>query len=399
MDLVTSSGELLSTLDAASPAALAAVLADFLGRHADATQVGLWLVDYDIDVLHRVDPAGGDDAVASAPLDQGPGGRAFTAQTLVTVSADPGTKVYLPVSVRAERLGVLEVVLPGDVQADLVQALGDVAITVAYVLRAASASSDVFERTRRRRPLSLAAEMQWGILQVRAASGTMFSVAGQLVPAYDVGGDNFYYAIGRSSISIGVTDAMGHGLRASMLTALTINALRCARRGGRTLIQQAAFADSALFEQFGGNQFVTAMLMEIDLTSGRIEVVNAGHPHPYRLRNGVVEHVRFEPQLPLGLFETTRYQIQAAALEAGDRLLLVSDGVLESTNRSAQEFGEERLEGAFLAASRGDPHEAVRALVRSLREWQHGPLRDDATVLCLDWHGDWHGGQESVRAR
>jgi hypothetical protein len=387
MDLVMSSGELLPTLDAASPAALAAVLGDFLGRHADATAVGLWLVDYDIDVLHRVDPAGGDDPVASMPLDQGPSGRAFTAQTAVTAPAAPGTHVNLPVSVRAERLGVLEISLPGEVPADLLLALGQVATTVGYVLRAASASSDVFERTRRRRPLSLAAEMQWGILPVRAVSGTVFSVAGQLVPAYDVGGDNFDYAIGRRTVSVGVTDAMGHGLRASMVTALTINALRCARRSGRTLVQQAAFADDALFEQFGGSQFVTALLMEIDLASGRIEVVNAGHPHPYRLRGGVVEHVRFEPQLPLGLFETTRYRMQEASVQPGDRLLLVSDGVLEATNRSAQEFGEERLEGAFLAASRGDPHEAVRALVRSLRAWQYGPMRDDATVLCLDWHG------------
>jgi hypothetical protein len=236
MNLVTSSGELLPALDAASPAALAHVLGEFLQRHADATEVGLWLVDYDIDVLHRVDPAGGNDAIASTQLDQGPGGRAFTAQTLVTMSADPGTRAYLPVSVRAERLGVLEVALPGEVPTALLQALGDVATTVAYVLRAASASSDVFERTRRRRPLSLAAEMQWGILPVRAVSGTVFSVVGQLVPAYDVGGDSFDYAIGRSTVSVGVTDAMGHGLRASMLTALTINALRCARRSGRTLI-------------------------------------------------------------------------------------------------------------------------------------------------------------------
>jgi serine phosphatase RsbU (regulator of sigma subunit) len=395
MDLVTSSGELLPTLDAASPAALAAVLGDFLSRHADAIEVGLWLVDYDIDVLHQVDPGGGDDAIASRPIDQGPGGRAFTAQTVVTASDGPGTTVYLPVSVRAERLGLLEVLLPGEVQADLLRALGDVATTVAYVLRAASASSDVFERTRRREPLSLAAEMQWGILPVRAVSGTVFSAAGQLVPAYDVGGDNFDYAIGRRTVGIGVTDAMGHGLRASMLTALTINALRCARRSGRTLSEQAAFADDALFEQFGGNQFVTALLMEIDLASGLIEVVNAGHPHPYRLRNGVVEHIRFDPQLPLGLFETTRYRTQTATLEPGDRLLLFSDGLLEATNRSAQEFGEDRLEGAFLAAARGDPHEAVRALVRSLREWQYGPMRDDATVLCLDWHG----GQDRLPVR
>jgi len=295
--------------------------------------------------------------------------------------------VYVPVSVRAERLGVLEVALHDQPSDDLLGALRDVATTVAYVLRAASSSSDVFERTRRRRPLSLAAEMQWGILPVRAVSGPVFSVAGQLVPAYDVGGDNFDYAIARDTVSVGVTDAMGHGLRACMLSALTINAVRCARRGGHSLIEQASFADDALYEQFGGNQFVTALLTQIDLSSGRIEVVNAGHPHPYRLRNGVVEHLRFDPQLPLGMFETTCYRVQTSALEAGDRLLLVSDGVLEATNRSAQEFGEERLEGAFLAASRADPHEAVRALVRSLREWQYGPLRDDATVVCLDWRG------------
>lgn len=377
--------ELLPALDDAFPTLLLPVLNEFLGKHAGAQQVGLLLIDYDLEILQRLDPAGGDEPVESLPLEHAPEGRAFTAQSVVTVPSDSTTALYVPVTLRSERLGVLEVVLPTTVDAALVRALGQVALTVAYVISAAENHSDIFERARRRKPLSLAAEMQWGIQPVRAFSAPEYAIAGQLIPAYDVGGDNFDYAIGSSRVTVGVTDAMGHGLRASMLTALAVNALRCARRSGGDIEEQARLADRALFSQFGGDQFVTALLLSADVERDTAAVVNAGHPYPYRLRAGTAAPVELEAQLPLGLFEATPYAAQEFGLEAGDRLLFVSDGVLEATNPEGEEFGETRLQGALLATATHDPHEAVRMLVRSLLDYQQGELRDDATLLCLDW--------------
>ena len=76
-----------------------------------------------------------------------------------------------------------------------------------------------------------------------------------------------------------------------------------------------------------------------------------------------------------------------ASWKPGDRLLLVSDGVLDACDPSGDAFGPERLEGALLATAMHGPHEAVRMLVRSLVGHQQGELRDDATLVCLDWCG------------
>jgi serine phosphatase RsbU (regulator of sigma subunit) len=387
MELRGLAGELLPALDEAFPTLLVPVLSTFLAKHVGAERVGLLLIDYDLELLQRLDPEGGDEPVESIPVEQAPWGRAFTAQTSVTVPSDSVTTLYLPVSLRAERLGVLEVVLPGAVEAEVIRVLGQVAVTLAYVVRAAAAYSDIFERARRRRPLALASEMQWGLLPVRAFAAPEFALAGQLVPAYEVGGDNFDYAIDADEVTVVVTDAMGHGLRASMLTALAVNALRCARRAGGGLTEQARAADRALFEQFGGEQFVTALLLNVHLPSGRAHVVGAGHPLPYRLRQGTAQPVPLDAQLPLGMFEATTYEEQEIDLRPGDRMLFVSDGVLEATSPQGEEFGETRLEGAVLATATHDPHESVRMLVRSLLSYQQGSLRDDATLLCFDWYG------------
>src|SRR5256714_10548449 len=143
----------------------------------------------------------------------------------------------------------------------------------------------------------------------------------------------FDLGIGKESLLVTATDAMGYGLRASLLTTLAVNTLRNARRSGASIDAQAAMADRTLNAQFGGDQFVTALIMHVDLATGDVAVVNAGSPHPYRLDEGALETVLFQADLPLGLFGTTPYAIQHSRLRSGQRLVLVSDGVLEAQPR------------------------------------------------------------------
>jgi serine phosphatase RsbU (regulator of sigma subunit) len=234
--------------------------------------------------------------------------------------------------------------------------------------------------------MALAAEMQWALLPIRAFDYATFSIAGQLVPAYEVGGDMFDHALSNGSLLVAATDAMGHGLRASLLTTLTVNTLRNARRSGASIDAQAATADRTLNAQFGGDQFVTALIMQIDLATGQLAVVNAGAPPAYRVDGGAVETVRFEADLPLGMFGSTPYAIQHSVLQSGQRLVLVSDGVLEAEPRDGGEpYGDRRLEGALLATRHLRPHEAVRLIAAGVRSYRNTHLRDDATIVCLDW--------------
>jgi serine phosphatase RsbU (regulator of sigma subunit) len=107
-------------------------------------------------------------------------------------------------------------------------------------------TTDRFERIRCRRPLALAAEVQWKLLPVLSYASDEFSIAGNLEPAYDIGGDTFDYAVDPTAI----TDARGHGLRAALLGALAITAMRNSRRCGEGLVDQARAANAALLRQF-----------------------------------------------------------------------------------------------------------------------------------------------------
>ena len=168
---------------------------------------------------------------------------------------------------------------------------------------------------------------------------------------------------------------------AALLATVLVGGLRNARRRGVSLADQARLASDALAEQAGDEQFVTGLLVRIDLASATAGVVNAGHPLPLRLRAGQVEHVRLEADGPFGLHPGRTYRVQELHLEVGDRLVFLTDGMLE---RDAAGMD---IAAILTAGMNMHPREAVQHLTQAVLQASDGQLRDDATALCLDWHG------------
>jgi serine phosphatase RsbU (regulator of sigma subunit) len=133
----------------------------------------------------------------------------------------------------------------------------------------------------------------------------------------------------RDTLHLSMTDAMGHDVRASMLATLAVGALRNARRAGVGLADQARKADASLGQYIDTGGFVTGQIARIDLRTGMATIVNAGHPHPLRLRDGRVESIELIADPPFGLYPGHQYQVQQLPLQAGDRLMFITDGVLE----------------------------------------------------------------------
>jgi serine phosphatase RsbU (regulator of sigma subunit) len=180
---------------------------------------------------------------------------------------------------------------------------------------------------------------------------------------------------------------MGHGLQAALLAGLAVAALRNARRRPAGLLDQVHHANQALHEQFGGERFVTGQVLRVDIPGGTGAIINAGHPPPLRVRGGQVEPVGLDADLPLGLDGATVYHVQQLTLEPGDRLVLLSDGVLEAAPKGGQAFGTARLEELLRSSQELAPHEVTRLLVREVIAHRVGDLADDVTVVCLDWRG------------
>jgi serine phosphatase RsbU (regulator of sigma subunit) len=265
--------------------------------------------------------------------------------------------------------------------------LARVAVALAFALAVAGQATDELELARRGRPLSLPAEIQWELLPRLALAAPEYAVAGTLEPAYNVGGDTFDYAAQPEALTVSVTDAMGHGLQAALLAGLAVAALRNARRRPAGLLEQVDQANRALHAQFGGERFVTGQMLRLDVPGGTGAVVNAGHPLPRLVRDGQIEPVGLDADLPLGVDPETIYRVQPLRLEPGDRLVLLTDGVLEATPEGGGAYGAGRLEEVLRASQEVAPYEVVRRVVREVIGHRAGELADDLTVVCLDWRG------------
>jgi serine phosphatase RsbU (regulator of sigma subunit) len=180
---------------------------------------------------------------------------------------------------------------------------------------------------------------------------------------------------------------MGHGLQAALLAGLAVAALRNARRRRAGLLELADQANRALHAQFGGERFVTGQVLRLDLPAGTGAVVNAGHPLPWLMRGGRVEPVGLDADVPLGVDPQTVYRVQPLRLEPGDRLVLLSDGVLEAAPEGGAAYGAGRLEEVLRDSQELAPYEVARLVVQEVIAHRAGDLADDLTVVCLDWRG------------
>ncbi|NEB74675.1 serine/threonine-protein phosphatase [Streptomyces sp. SID14478] len=368
------------------PAARAA-LAEYYG----ALYVDLLLVDYSSKVLQSVTgaPAGG----RPLPVRGSAEGRAFDSRERVqTVRHEGSIEMHVPVTAHGDRLGILSVRLPEEkAPPHVVDEITAIADVIGHEILVAERDTDVYLQARRANRLTLAAEVQWDLLPGRACGGKEYAIGAQLEPAYAIYGDNFDWAETENTLTLSVTNGMGEGIQAALLTSLAVNALRNARRAGIGIADQAALADQALFAQYRGEEYVATLLLSFDLDTGRVEVVDGGSPQLWRHRGKTVEHVPFDAQLPLGMFEETDYVTQEFQVVPGDRLVFVSDGVFAALSDKGEAFGEKML-GRAIQAARLLPAAAVpRAILQELSEYlDAGPgpeVGDDALVLCLDWFG------------
>ncbi|MFF1449948.1 PP2C family protein-serine/threonine phosphatase [Streptomyces sp. NPDC058274] len=366
-------------LDAVSPV--------LCGDYA-AEAVELLMADYGLTVLQPVSEL--PHTLEPVPVHSSPAGRAFGAQEpFVEEHTDGRVRAHLPVTVRGDRLGILSVTLPSDrLDEETLAELADIAEVLGHEVLVAERDTDLYLQARRRDRLTLAAEMQWQLLPGRSCARPEYELGAQLEPAYAIFGDNFDWSAAADRLTVYITNGMGEGIEASLLTSLGINALRNARRAGIPIEDQAALADQAIYAQYRGASYLSVLMLDFELSTGRIRVVDAGSPQMLRLRGRSVERVDFDAQLPLGMFEETDYVVQEFRVAPGDRLVFVSDGVYGVAAPGGEKYGEKALANAITSTRLLPAAEVPRAVLRELTGHRGGPKpEDDALVVCLDWHG------------
>ncbi|MGR6963854.1 PP2C family protein-serine/threonine phosphatase [Geodermatophilus sp. URMC 61] len=340
--------------------------------------------------------APGGASPGSVPIDGSLPGRVF--QTVRPLPSEAGGvhRLWLPLVDGADRVGVLEVRVdtpPEVYDPGLREQCGWLAELIASLVVSMGQYGDGLERPRRTRSRSPSAELLWQLLPPLTAGSGTFVLAGMLEPAYEAGGDAFDYALSETTVSLAAFDAMGHGLSAAVLVAAAVSAYRGARRDGRGVHEQARALDEVVAGTFPGSSFVTGVLAELDVPTGRLRYVNAGHPAPHLLRGGkVVKSLAGGRRVPFGLGAGVR-TVAEEALQPGDWLAVHTDGVTEARDATGAWFGEERLLDLLTREVAGgqSPPETARRLMHAVLAHQDGVLQDDASVLLARWAPESRG--------
>ena len=327
----------------------------------------------------------------TVPVDGSLVGRAYsTSRSVDQLLDDARVRVHQPALDGSERVGVLSTTVDADVlDADVRDALAQVAALVATLVVTKSAYTDAYLTTRRTRPMTLPAQLQWQLLPPLTLRTELVEIAGALEPAHDIAGDSFDYALNDGVLHLCVLDAMGHGLDAATMATLVVAAYRHERQRDADLPALYASADRTLEEQFGPETFATAQMARLDVRSGLLRWVNAGHPPPLLLRDRTVVRALERPTtLPVGLGGDTP-EVHAEQLEPGDAVLFHTDGVTDERMPDGTFFGESRLYDLLeqVSASEQRVEEMVRRLSLRLLDARGGVTTDDVTLLLVRWSG------------
>ncbi len=347
-------------------------------RLAGVSSVAIYLVDINGAFLRRLAGSPEFPREIRAPLTVGPELPREGLPALRALLADelPGS-VMAPLLLRGRAIGVLLAVnAPA-------RALADLARHAAGALSLANAYTDVFDGARRHRETSPASEIQQNLLPPRIARIAGGVLAGNVLPSYDIGGDWFDYTENPDGAWIGVADSMGRGTAAAALGAVALGAFRAKRRVAATLEEAAAAIAETIREVPIDGAFVSVVLARWHGPSSVVRWLTCGHQPPLLIDAGGELHELDEhTHPPLGLEEDPPFRPQSRRLHAGERLLLLSDGVLERRTSDGGSFGLDGVRAALERVGTGAAA-TVRALEDAIVGASEDLLEDDSTIVVF----------------
>jgi serine phosphatase RsbU (regulator of sigma subunit) len=263
------------------------------------------------------------------------------------------------------------------------QPLTEMARQAAAAVTLADRYTDVFAGAQRRKQPKAAAEIQQSLLPPRIMRVTGAEVAGNVLPTYEVAGDWFDVVENADGVWVTLADGLGASTRSAASSAVALGALRASRRSGASIGQALLVMHQTLREMPGPRAEMAAIVAHWDPTTGGLMLANCGHVEPVVLReDGEAEQLSFAPTRGLGGRSTPKPGESSSRLRAGDRLLIVSDGVIGTGDGQAG-LGREGMVEAVGHAQRSSAAATVRAVHDAVLEISGEALHDDATAVCL----------------
>jgi serine phosphatase RsbU (regulator of sigma subunit) len=261
--------------------------------------------------------------------------------------------------------------------------LAELARQAAAAVVLADQYTDAFAHAQRRKHPTAAAEMQQSLLPPRIARITSGEVAGNVVPSYEVAGDWFDIVENSDGVWLSLADGLGDGTRATASSAVALGALRASRRSDANIKEALMVMHRTLKEMPGPHAEMSAVIAHWDPATHELNVANCGHVPPIVVRRThEAEELRGQEGRGLGGRSSPTPAERSTSLQPGDRLLMVSDGVVKGGEGKAG-LGIDGVIEAALRSKRATAADTVRKVHTAVLEAVDGDLNDDATVVCL----------------
>ncbi|MBS6467083.1 MAG: SpoIIE family protein phosphatase [Clostridium sp.] len=249
----------------------------------------------------------------------------------------------------------------------------------------------VTEQERIKSELSIATKIQADCLENDFTAFnrlTAVNLTAHMKPAKEVGGD-FYdvFMIDQDHLCFLIADVSGKGVPAALFMTMAKTHIKNFATVGLPLAEVAVRANNQLCYKNESGMFVTAFICVLDVGSGEVQFVNAGHNCPFvQKQDGAFEMFRTKANLVFGLMEDVPYREQTLTLNPGDSIYLYTDGVTEALNPEQELFGDDRLYEILNRhrAQAGEPETFVQAIYREVQAFADGePQADDITMLYV----------------
>lgn len=250
----------------------------------------------------------------------------------------------------------------------------------------ASLLTTVAEKERLQSEIEIAASIQRNLLPKEGPQFRGVSFSAHFEPTTSIGGDYYdVFNLDKSRLAVAIGDVSGHGLSTGLVMAMVKAAIT-------TLVEEGADEES-LFHRLNDlvyrsterRAFMTLAFTIFDLEKGTIRHTNAGHLYPYVLRKSGGMPIALEcPSLPLGVRNDLSTQTTEVALEEGDAIVYLSDGIVEAQDPNGDPFGFDALEAMLAEQSDRSPLAIRDAILTAVSIHSGGrPADDDRTVMVL----------------